>query len=64
MNNKLYGRLHGRCFIHGANHFKREGKRLHGRICEVTAECRYIRKHPKGKILGRRKARRLNWKLP
>ncbi len=64
MNNKLYGKLGGRCSIHGARTHPEKFWRGHDSICEVTAEAAYIRKTKAGKRQGRRKARRLNWEMP
>lgn len=63
MNNRLYGKLAGRCSYHGAR-TRPEKYWPHDSICEVTAEFAYIRKSKEGKRQGRRKARRLNWEMP
>lgn len=67
MNNKFYGKLAGRCSLHGANHF---GGPRHGLfnqqrfVCEVTSGCAYTRKTKFGKRYMRRQARRRNWETP
>lgn len=63
MNNKLYGKLGGRCSIHGARTRPIKGWGYDS-ICEVTGEFAYIRKTKFGKRQGRRKARRLGWEMP
>jgi hypothetical protein len=60
MNNKLYGKLSGRCHIHGARSHPVKGWN-HDTVCEVTANCAHFRKTRFGKRHIRRKARRRNW---
>lgn len=60
MDGKLYGKLAGRCSMHGASHFGGDNKHLgfnrQRHICEVAAECASKRKRDKKQI--RRRARR------
>jgi hypothetical protein len=60
MDNKLYGKLSGRCNLHGANHFGGRNPIKNGQryICEVTADCAHCRTTKFGKRFMRRQARR------
>lgn len=66
MNNKLYGKLAGRCSLHGANHFGGHDPIKNGQryICEVAADFKHTRTTKFGKRYIRRKARRNNWETP
>ncbi|MHA2064620.1 MAG: hypothetical protein ACXABY_09615 [Candidatus Thorarchaeota archaeon] len=63
MNNKLYGKLSGRCNIHGARTKPFKGTTFR-HVCEVTGDCAHSRTTRFGKQYIKRKARRNNWETP